>query len=106
MRKLLVTVATTVVAGAALLGAAGTATAAEPNAFIQHPASSYNAPNAPRQDTVRVDTFLAGEKVEALCFTEGEAVDGNPIWFRIEQNGEYRGFVHRDGGVPTDLRHC
>ena len=105
MRKLLVTVATTAVTGAALLGAAGTATAAEPNAFIQHPASSYNAP---RQDAVRVDTFLAGEKVKAHCFTEGEAVDGNPIWFRIEQNGEYRGFVHRNtlGGVPTDLRHC
>jgi hypothetical protein len=105
MRKLLVTVATAAVTGAALLGAAGTAVAAESNAWVTHAASSFNAP---REDAVRVDTFVGGEQVEALCFTEGQVVDGNPIWFRIEQNGEYRGFVHRDalGGVPTDLRHC
>ena len=106
MRKLLVTGAAVAVAGLAVIGLAGTAAAATGSTgWITHPTTSYTSPSKQSQPLAQLGQ---GTPVEALCYTKGEIVNGNPNWFRIAEDGESLGFVHRDaiGGVPGDLRHC
>ena len=105
MRPLFIAAAVTA-AGLAVVGLAGTAAAAESKGWITHPTTSYNAPSTKAQP---VATFAErGTPVEALCSIRGENVNGNSNWFRIAEDGEQRGFVHRDaiGGVPMDLPSC
>ena len=42
----------------------------------------------------------------ATCFREGQVIDENPLWFRIEADGQ-SAWIHRDLIVPPAvLPHC
>ena len=47
-----------------------------------------------------------GEKVETLCFREGQVLNDNRYWFLIRAGGQ-TAFVHRDSiSPPQDLERC
>jgi hypothetical protein len=105
MRPLLIAAAITA-AGLTVVGFAGTAAAAESKGWITHPTTSYNAPSTKAQPVAGFTE--RGTPVDTLCSIRGETLNGNSTWFRIAEDGEQRGFVHRDaiGGVPLDLPTC
>ena len=48
----------------------------------------------------------AGTQVETLCFREGQVLNGNPLWFIINVDGQ-SAYVHRDLiAPPANLPHC
>jgi hypothetical protein len=109
MRKLIALTLSTIAAAGAVVGLAGTAGASSADTLtgtIKTYATSYSSPSD-RSIPVHVN-LLPGEKVNTLCFREGDAINGNAYWFMISKGGE-RGYVHRDVIVPpseTDLKHC
>jgi Bacterial SH3 domain len=94
----------------ALAGTAGAAETAEPaerttaTGWIKSNTSSYVGPD---NQTLRVHTLRAGTAVEPFCFSEGQDLDGNYYWIRINHDGQ-RGYVHAGeiGGVPAELPNC
>jgi hypothetical protein len=95
--------AVSAIVAAGLVGLAGTADASGTNAVIKQPTWSYTSPST---DSVRVQALHQGERVEALCLTEGQERNGNFNWFRIK-GSESDGYVHRDAiSAPTTLPHC
>lgn len=103
MRKLIAiaTLSTAAIAGGAVL--AGTASAAGPTGVIKRPATSYISPSTVSQP---VHHLIPNTSVDVLCFTEGQEIYGNHVWFRIRKDGQ-NGFVHRDAIAPSgDIRHC
>ena len=110
MRKMILTAVGAAVAVAGLAGFAGTAAAETGHpAYIAKPTTAYQ--HADNNSAPVFTNLQPGQEVTALCFTEGQAIDGNHNWFRISLTPDPQGktaFVHRDaiGGVPTELRHC
>ena len=111
MRKTLLATIGAAVAVAGIVGFAGTAAAAETShpAYIKAPATAYQ--HADNRSAPVFTNLQPGQQVTALCFTEGQVIDGNHNWFRISLTPEPQGttgFVHRDAiSVGTsDLRHC
>jgi hypothetical protein len=116
MRKFVVVAGAAVVV-AGLVGLAGTAaadtgsTAAEAGqrAYITQGTTGYQ--HADNRSAPMFTNLKPGQEVTALCFTEGQQLNGNHYWFRISMTPEPNGntaFVHRDaisvnGG---DVRHC
>jgi hypothetical protein len=109
MRKRIALAAISTVAGfGAIVGLAGTASAADTTAtttgIIKQYATSYTSPS---NTSFVVHTGLtAGTKVDVHCFREGQNLNGNGYWFIIEKNDEV-GYVHTDSiSVPNDAPHC
>ncbi len=113
MRKAIVISTLAVLAVAAPVAALTAVVAATPaNAssapehigYIKTPATSYVSPS---NQTSPVHFGLQpGQKVNVICFTEGQTLNGNSYWFRIGQAGNL-GFVHRDVIAPgVGMPHC
>ena len=87
-----------------LLALAGTADASDTTSgVIKSPTTSYTSPS---NATTPVDFFQPGDTVETRCFTEGQTLNGNHIWFKVAADGN-SGYVHRDSIVPpSGLAHC
>lgn len=65
-------------------------------------ATSYTSPS---NTSIPVQHLRNGERVDVLCFREGQVLDGNPIWFLIRHHET--GYVHRGSiSVRGDVRHC
>ena len=72
--------------------------------YIKTAATSYAGPS--NQTTPVHFGLQAGQKVNIVCFTEGQSLNGNSYWFRIGQAGNL-GFVHRDAIAPgVGMPHC
>ncbi len=84
----------------------GTAEAAETasgTGTIKGFATSYTSPS---NQSVAVDHLPDGTSVDTLCFREGQVLNGNPLWFIINVDGQ-SAYVHRDVIVPpANLPHC
>jgi hypothetical protein len=108
MRKIIIAATVTVLAaltmlGLAMLGLAGTASAAEANSVITRSTTSYSSPSNQSAPGL---PLTAGTLVDTVCFTEGQTLNGNHYWFRIQLDGT-SSYVHRDAITPpTGLRHC
>ena len=94
----------TVVGVAAAMAPAGAAEAAAATGVIKQPTSAYSSPS---KTTATVQLLDQGDTVDVLCYTEGQRVNDNPYWFRVD-TGANSGYVHRDAIAPstTDLSHC
>jgi hypothetical protein len=117
MRKSVYAAAGAAGAVAAIVGLAGPAAAQTSaaateighTAYITKPTTAYQ--HADNRSAPFFTNLTPGQEVTALCFTEGQQLNGNPYWFRISTTPEPNGntaFVHRDaisvnGG---DVRHC
>ena len=107
MRKLVLIAALSVAGVAAMVGAATAAAKHRPHAagtgtIIGH-ATSYSSPS---NTSIPVQHLRNGEKVEVLCFRQGQVLHDNPYWFLIRHNG-VMGYVHRHSiSPPHDVRHC
>jgi hypothetical protein len=89
-----------VVAGVALAGVADASTS---TGVITRPTTSYSSPS---NVSVPVRSLAQGTHVDAVCFTEGQTIDGNHNWFRIIGDGG-SSYVHRSAiSADPDLRHC
>jgi hypothetical protein len=111
MRKIaIIAVLTIVAAFGGVVAAATTATAhggpGETTGFLKRATTSYQEPSN-RSMPVHYN-LKAGQEVLVVCFTEGQEVNGNNVWYRIGQQGKL-GFLNRDdvtGVNPNHLRHC
>ena len=112
-KSIATTLAALAAAGAGLVALAATAGAAETSGstelarntgWIKTNTSSYVEP---RNQSLRVHMLPAGTEVEPFCFSEGQVLDGNYYWIRINHDGQ-RGYVHAGeiGGVPAELPNC
>ncbi|MFC4946344.1 hypothetical protein [Pseudonocardia sp. GCM10023141] len=103
MKTLILATVALGLAAAATLGLAGTAGASEPSGVITHPTTSYSSPS---NVSAPVTSLPTGTQVQAVCFTEGQSVNGNQNWFRII-DGNGSSYVHRSAiTVDPGLRHC
>jgi hypothetical protein len=81
-------------AGATQAGTTGT---------IKSFATTYSSPS---NQSVAVHHLQAGTEVDTLCFREGQVLNGNPLWFIINEDGQ-SAYVHRDLiAPPAELPHC
>jgi hypothetical protein len=86
-----------------LVGTAEAAGAASAPGTIKGFATTYTSPS---NQSVVVHHLQAGTQVETLCFREGQVLNGNPLWFIINVDGQ-SAYVHRDLiAPPADLLHC
>jgi|RhiMethySRZTD1v2_1073278.scaffolds.fasta_scaffold85187_3 hypothetical protein len=103
MRKLVAIAALSVAGMGAMAGTAAAATEEPETGTIIDYANTYSSPS---NTSVRVHQLTPGEKVETLCFREGQVVNGNRYWFLIRAGGQ-TAFVHRDSiSPPADLERC
>ena len=66
-------------------------------------ATTYTSPS---NQSVVVHHLQEGTQVDTLCFREGQVLNGNPLWFIINVDGQ-SAYVHRDLiAPPADLPHC
>ena len=66
-------------------------------------ATTYTSPS---NQSVAVHHLQEGTQVDTLCFREGQVLNGNPLWFIINVDGQ-SAYVHRDLiAPPADLPHC
>jgi hypothetical protein len=107
MRKRIALAALSTVAGiGAMVGLAGTASAADTAAtgIIKQYATSYTSPS--NTSIVVHKGLTEGTAVDVRCFREGQVLNGNGYWFLIEKNDEL-GYIHRDAiSAPSDVPHC
>lgn len=72
-------------------------------AVVKQFATTYSSPS---DRSVPLHHLMAGREVAATCFREGQVIDENPLWFRIEADGR-SAWIHRDLIVPPAvLPHC
>lgn len=100
------------VAAAALTAGAfgafgGTAEAAEPPSAIGVTKGFATTYSSPSNQTGAVHHLPANTPVTTMCFREGQVLNGNPLWFIVNVNGE-SGYIHRDLiAVPEgSVGHC
>lgn len=100
------------VAAAALTAGAfgalgGTAEAAEPLSVTGVAKGFATTYSSPSNVTGVVHHLQANTPVTTMCFREGQVLNGNPLWFIINVNGE-SGYIHRDLlAVPEgSVGHC
>lgn len=103
IRRIVLAGAAVGLASVGVLALAGTAGASEPTGVITHSTTSYSSPS---NQTAPVRSLAQGTPVDALCFTQGQDLNGNHYWFRIaEEQGT--SFVHRDAiSVNPNLPKC
>jgi hypothetical protein len=99
MRKI---TAATVLAAAVAVGVVGVAADANaqaglPSGTIKLPTNSYTSQSS--ESTPVHYAMQPGQKVTVVCWTQGQSVDGNDVWFRIGLDGRL-GFVNRDAVSP------
>ena len=117
MRKSIFAAAGAAVVVAGLVGLAApaaaqtssTATEIGHTAYITKPTTGYQ--HADNRSAPVFTNLASGQEVTALCFTEGQQLNGNHYWFRISMTPEPNGntaFVHRDAISVNgaDVRHC
>ncbi|MCE3554719.1 hypothetical protein LWC33_25085 [Pseudonocardia sp. RS11V-5] len=113
MRKIFLAASGAAVAVVGLVGFAAPATAAEAGhpAYIKAPTTAYQ--NSNNQSGAVFTNLKPNQQVTALCFTEGQEIDGNHNWFRISLTPDPQGktgFVHRDAisvdASPDEMKHC
>lgn len=118
MRKLLAVATLSIASVAGVVGGMGVAgadtgsteasairaDAVSATGIIKQPTSSYSSPS---KASITVELLDQGDAVDVLCYTEGQRVNDNPYWFRIN-TGTNLGYVHRDAIAPstTNLPHC
>ena len=84
-------------------GTAEAAAAASATGTVKGFATSYTSPS---NQSMAVHHLQEGRQVETLCFREGQVLNGNPLWFIINVDGQ-SAYVHRDLiAPPADLPHC
>ena len=84
-------------------GTAEAAGAASATGTIKGFATTYTSPS---NQSMAVHHLPAGTQVETLCFREGQVLNGNPLWFIINVEGQ-SAYVHRDLiAPPGNLPHC
>ena len=84
-------------------GAAEAAGASSASGTIKGFATTYTSPS---NQSVAVHHLQEGTQVDTLCFREGQVLNGNPLWFIINADGQ-SAYVHRDLIVPpAGLPHC
>ena len=85
------------------LGGAEAAGAASATGTIKGFATTYTSPS---NQSVVVHHLQERTQVDTLCFREGQVLNGNPLWFIINVDGQ-SAYVHRDLiAPPADLPHC
>jgi hypothetical protein len=113
MRKIFLAATGAAVVVAGLVGFGGSATAAEAGhpAHIKAPTTAYQDANT--QSGAVFTNLKPNQPVTALCFTEGQEINGNQNWFRISLTPDPQGktgFVHRDAisveARPDEMKHC
>jgi hypothetical protein len=66
-------------------------------------ATTYTSPS---NKSVPVHHLQAGTEVDTLCFREGQLLNGNPLWFIVNVDGQ-SAYVHRDLiAPPAGVPHC
>jgi len=104
MSKLIVLAALS--AAGVLTGLGGTAEAAgaaSATGTIKAFATTYTSPS---NQSVAVHHLPASTQVDTLCFREGQVLNGNPLWFIINVDGQ-SAYVHRDLiAPPANVPHC
>ncbi len=104
MGKLIAAAALTAGAFGAIGGAVE---AAEPQSVIGVTKGFATTYSSPSNQTGVVHHLPANTEVSTMCFREGQVLNGNPLWFIVNVNGE-SGYIHRDLiAVPEgSLGHC
>jgi hypothetical protein len=84
-------------------GVAETAEVGSAKGVIKSFATTYTSPS---NDSVRVHHLQPGTEVDTHCFREGQVLNGNPLWFIVNVDGQ-SAYVHRDMlNPPANLPHC
>lgn len=103
MSKLLAVAA---LSGAGFMGAIGSAeatTTSEPvTGVIKGFATAYSSPS---EESARMYHLQAGTEVDTYCYREGQVLNGNPLWFIINVDGD-SAYVHRDLISVDAVPHC
>ena len=106
MSKLIAAAALTAGALGAIGGTAEAATAGTASAtgVTKGFATTYSSPS---NQTGVVHHLQANTEVTTMCFREGQVLNGNPLWFIINVEGQ-SGYIHRDLiAVPEgSVGHC
>lgn len=104
MSKLIAAAALTAGAFGAL---GGTAEAAEPEPVIGITKGFATTYSSPSNETDVVHHLQANTSVNTMCFREGQVLDGNPLWFIVNVDGQ-SGYIHRDLITLPEgsVRHC
>ena len=103
MRKTVLLAGGITVAAASLVALACTANASDSGdgGMIKQPTMSYTSPS--NQSTPVHANLSRGTPVDVVCVAEGQLVNGNSYWARINSDGQ-TGFVYRDA-VHISARH-
>ena len=104
MSKLVAAAALTAGALGALGGTAEAAGAESVIGVTKGFATTYSSPS--NQSGV-VHHLQANTPMTTMCFREGQVLNGNPLWFIVNVDGQ-SGYIHRDLiAVPEgSVRHC
>ena len=66
-------------------------------------ATTYTSPS---NQSDKVHHLQPGTEVDTFCYREGQVLDGNPLWFIVNVDGQ-SAYVHRDLiNPPADVPHC
>ena len=103
MSKLIAAAALTAGALGAIGGTAEAATASA-TGVTKGFATTYSSPS---NQTGVVHHLQPNTEVTTMCFREGQVLNGNPLWFIINVDGQ-SGYIHRDLiAVPEgSVGHC
>ena len=104
MSKLIAAAALTAGAFAAVGGTAEAAGAQSAPGVTKGFATTYSSPS---NETGTVHHLPANTPVTVMCFREGQVLNGNPLWFIVNVDGD-SGYLHRDLlAVPEgSVGHC
>ena len=108
MSKLATVVTLTAAAafGAVIIGGTANAisTSFDQVGIINHATTSYSSPSTD-SSPVHVN-LVPGERANVVCWTDGQSIDNNTRWFRIDQDGKI-GFVSGAAISPPHFApHC
>ena len=106
MRKTVLLAGGVAVAAASLVALACTANASDSGdgGMIKQPTMSYTSPS--NQSTPVHANLSRGTPVDVVCVAEGQLINGNSYWARINSDGQ-TGFVHRDAvHIPIGTPSC
>jgi hypothetical protein len=106
MRKTVLLASGITVAAASLVALACTANASgsSDGGMIKQPTMSYTSPSNKSQPVHK--NLSRGTPVDVVCVAEGQPVNGNSYWARINTDGQ-TGFVPRDAvHIPLDTPLC
>ena len=106
MRKTILLASGITIAAASLVALACTANASDSGdgGMIKQPTMSYTSPS--NKSTPVHANLSRGTPVDVVCVAEGQLINGNSYWARINSDGQ-TGFVHRDAvHIPLSTPFC